>query len=88
MMSRDVWWEWFSSLFPSYKSEKIDPYLWTCTHCGYTWKFGWFSLLRMFIFGELIHTCPQCLYKSRYKMITHVVREVDTDKIRENNRWL
>lgn len=83
-----VWWDWYCALFKQVKkSESVDPYTWRC-HCGYTWKFNQLQLLIMFLFDDYIHTCPQCHRKSRYRMITHVVREIDTDKIRENNRWL
>ena len=87
-MSKDVWWEWFSSLFPSYEADEVDPYTWTCIHCGYKWRFNKLELLKMFLFDDYTHTCPQCQWQSRYRMITHVVREIDSDEIRENNRWL
>jgi len=80
--------EWYSSLFKSSKKANIDPYTWTCIHCGKKWRFGRLALLKMFLCDDYIHTCPQCQYKSRYRMIYHVVREMDTEEIRENNRWL
>ena len=80
-------WEWFCSLFPSSKREEIDPYTWKCK-CGYEWKFNKLQLLLMFLRDDYTFTCPYCLRQSRYRMITHVVRETDTEKIRENNRWL
>ena len=82
-----MWWRWLCSLYPSYKSEEIDPYVWRCS-CGYVWKFNKLQLLWMFLFEDYTHTCPQCQKQSRYRMITHVVRETDTEKIRENNRCL
>ena len=85
-MSR-VWWEWYCSLFPVDKKREIDPYTWRCK-CGHTWKFSKFKLLLMFLFEDYVYTCPQCHRQSRYRMITHVVRETDTDKIRRNNRWI
>jgi hypothetical protein len=42
----------------------------------------------MFLFDDYTHTCPQCQRQSRYRMITHVVREIDTDEIKEHNRCL
>lgn len=42
----------------------------------------------MFLHDDYTYTCPQCMRQSRYRMITHVVRETDTDKIRENNKWI
>ena len=80
-------WEWWCSLFPSQKKEEIDPYTWFCK-CGHRWRFNKFQLLLMFLFEDYVYTCPQCQRKSRYRMVTHVVRETDTDEIRENNRWL
>ena len=80
-------WEWFCNLFPHNRSESIDPYQWRCS-CGHTWKFNKIQLLRMFLFDDYTHTCPQCQRQSRYRMITHVVREIDSEKIKRNNRWL
>lgn len=82
-----MWWRWFSSLFPHRKQQDIDPYQWKCT-CGYVWKFGKLELLYMHLFDDYTHTCPQCQRQSRYRMISHVVRETDTQKIRENNKIL
>ena len=84
---RDMSWEWLCSLTQPQEREVIDPYQYRCL-CGYKWKFSWWQLLRMFIFGDYIHTCPQCQRKARYRMITHVVRDIDTEAIKENNRWL
>ena len=82
-----MWWEWYCSLFPSKAKDEIDPYLWRCK-CGHTWKFNKWHLLRMLFFEDYIYTCPQCLRKSRYRMITHIVRETDTREIIENNKRL
>lgn len=85
-MSR-IWWEWYCSLFPSSSHEPNDPTLRRC-RCGYTFKFNRWQLLKMYLFGEYIHTCPQCLRKSRWKMITYVVRKGDNEMIKRNNRLL
>ena len=82
-----MYWEWFCSLFPHRKVQDIDPYEYRCT-CGYRWHFTWWQLLWMHLFEDYIHTCPQCQRKSRYRMLSHVVRENDTEEIRENNRWI
>lgn len=82
-----MWWRWLCSLYPPHKSQSIDPYRWRCS-CGHTWKFNKLQLLWMHLFDDYIYTCPQCHRKSRYRMISHVVRDMDTDEIRENNRWL
>lgn len=82
-----VWWEWFSSLFKAQEKEEIDPYTWLCK-CGHTWKFSKWQCLLMLFFEDYIYTCPQCQRKSRYRMITHIVRESDTESIKENNRML
>ena len=82
-----MFWEWYCSLFPRDNHKEIDPYLWRCP-CGYSWKFNKLQLLRMYLTGEYIHTCPQCLRKSRYRMITHVVREIDTEEIKKHNQML
>lgn len=79
-------WEWLSQFY-SYESPDIDPYLWRCS-CGHTWRFNKLELLKMFLFPDYTHTCPQCQRQSRYRMIKHIVREIDTDKIREHNRCL
>ena len=79
-------WEWLSQFY-HYESPDIDPYTWRCS-CGHTWRFNRLELLWMFLFNDYTHTCPQCQKQSRYKMITHVVREIDNDKIREHNRGL
>lgn len=83
----DNWWKWYCSLFPSRRYEEVDPYLWQC-QCGYKWRFSKIQLLHMYLTGEYIHKCPQCQRKSRYRMITHVVHELDTDEIKEHNRCL
>ena len=83
----DVFWEWFCSLFPEEEKEVIDPYTWRCV-CGHTWKFSKWQLLRMFLFENYTYTCPQCQRKGLYRMSTHVVRDIDTDEIKEHNRWL
>lgn len=82
-----MYWEWFCSLFRTKERQTIDPYLWRCS-CGFTWKFSRFELLWMFLHDDYTFTCPHCQRQSRYRMITHVVRETDTDEIREHNRWL
>lgn len=82
-----VWWEWYCSLFKGKDKKEIDPYTWRCV-CGHQWKFSRLQLLRMFLFDDYIYTCPQCHRKSRYRMITHIVREIDTEEIKENNRCL
>ena len=79
--------EWYASLFKSPPREDIDPYQWKCV-CGYKWKFNKFQLLRMFLFKYYTHTCPQCQRKSRYRMVSHVVRDINTKDIIEHNRWL
>lgn len=86
-MSRLFSWEYYCSWFPTQKSEDIDPYLWTC-QCGYRWRFGFVSLLRMYLFKSFIHTCPKCQRKSTYRMLSHVVRDVDSDYVKECNRKL
>ena len=82
-----VWWDWFCSLFETQEKADIDPYTWMCK-CGHRWRFNKWQLLRMFFFEDYIYTCPHCQRKSRYRMITHVVRESDTDYIRENNKMV
>ena len=84
---KDVFWEWYCSLFKPELKQEIDPYTWRCV-CGHTWKFSKWQLLRMFLFKTYVYTCPQCHRKSRYRMVSHVARETDTEEIRENNRWL
>ena len=83
-----MWWEWLCSLFPASDKTDVDPYVWRCLHCGFKWKFSRFEQLKMFLSSDYIHTCPQCQYQSRYRMIKHIVRETDTDEIRENNKWI
>ena len=83
----DIFWEWFCSLFPAQEKEVIDPYEYRC-QCGHKWKFSKWQLLKMFLFENYVYTCPQCHRKSLYRMVTHVVRETDTEAIRENNKWL
>lgn len=83
----DVWWEWFCSLFPPHHSEEVDPYLWTC-ECGFKWKFNKWQLLKMYLFNNITFTCPRCQRQGNYRMITHVVRDIDTDEIKEHNRRL
>ena len=83
-----VWWEWYCSLFPSAEHEAIDPREWKCV-CGYTWHFGLFQKLRMLLFGSMVHTCPQCGHKKRFRMITNIVREISNEKdLTENNKRL
>lgn len=82
-----MFWEWYCSLFPSTPRQEIDPYKYHCK-CGYSWKFTWWQLLLMYLFEYYTHTCPQCQRKSRYRMIRYVARVSDTEKIRENNRWI
>ena len=84
---RDVYWEWFCSLFPSYKSEDIDPYTWVC-HCGRKWKFNRIQLLRMYLFKNYIYTCPQCQRQGTFRMLCHVVRDIDSDEVKQNNRMI
>ena len=74
----DIFWEWFCSLFPAQEKEVIDPYQYRCI-CGHKWKFNKWQLLKMFLFENYTYTCPQC---------THVVRDIDTEEIKEHNRWL
>lgn len=83
----NVYWEWLCSLYKSREKTTIDPYLWRCP-CGHTWRFNRLQLLWMFLHEDYVHTCPQCLRKSRYRMITHTVRETDTEEIRRYNRGL
>ena len=85
MLMSKMYWKWLSSLYHSTSKQVIDPYTWRCK-CGYSWKFSKLQLLWMFIHNDYTHTCPQCFRQSRYRMITHVVRETDTEKIRMNNR--
>lgn len=82
----DMFWEWYSSLM-SMRKKVIDIYLWRCS-CGYTWKFSKLQLLKMFLKDEYIHTCPQCQRQSRYRMITHVIRDTPTDEMIEHNKML
>ena len=84
---RDMFWEWLCSLTQSQKTIDIDPFVWRC-QCGYKWKFSKWQLLKMFLSDYYVHTCPNCQRKSRYRMVSHVARETDTEEIRENNRWL
>ena len=87
-MNRDVFWEYYCNLFKTNNDQQeICPYTWRCS-CGHTWKFNKIQLMLMFFKGNYIYTCPQCLKQSNYRMITHVVREIDTEKIREHNRGL
>lgn len=82
-----VWWEWYCSLFPSTNPPSNDPSIHRCV-CGHTFKFGWWQLLRMYLFEYYVYTCPQCQRRSRWRMIRYVVRTGDTNEIKRNNRWL
>ena len=82
-----VWWNWYCSLFKAQKKADIDPYTWSCK-CGHRWRFKKWQLLLMFLFEDYIHTCPQCQRKSRYRMISYVTREKDTESIKENNKMV
>ena len=86
-MSRFFSWEYYCSLFPKKSEEIIDPKEWRCS-CGYRFKFSRWQLLRLYLQDKYVFTCPQCLRKSTYRMITHVVRDIDSDEIKDNNRWL
>jgi hypothetical protein len=83
-----VWWEWYCSLFPSSEHEVVDPREWKC-ECGYTWHFGMISKIRMLLFGEIVHTCPNCLRKKRFHMITNIIRDISNEKdLREWNKHI
>lgn len=86
-MNRFLSWEWYCSLFPSKPKKSIDPFLWRCS-CGRKFKFNKLQLLRMYLQKNYIYTCPHCQRKSTYRMITHVVRDIDPEWIKEHNRWL
>ena len=74
MGDRDIYWEWYCSLFPKTQKTKIDPTLQKCK-CGHQWKFNKWQLIRMLLQGKYIHTCPQCLERKEYRLIYHVVME-------------
>lgn len=72
-------WEWYCSLFPKKKHGKIDPRLNRCD-CGYEFHFSKIQELLMFLKGEYVHTCPQCLQRKRYRFVYHIVRDVTDEK--------
>lgn len=82
----DVFSEWYASLF-NIRHKVIDPFHWSCS-CGYTWKFSKWQLVMMLLKDDYVHTCPQCQRKSRYRMISHVVRDTPTDEIIKHNKML
>ncbi len=87
MTERFFSWEWWCALFPSKPKKEIDPFVYTCS-CGYKWRFSKFQLLRMYLSRNYIHTCPRCLKKSTFRMITHVVRDIDSEWVKDHNRRL
>lgn len=87
MSSRFFSWEWYCSLFPSKPKKEIDPFLWRCA-CGHKWKFNKLQLLRMYLQKNYIYTCPQCQRKMTFRMITHVVKDIDSEWVKDHNRWL
>lgn len=78
--------KWYASLY-SIHHKVIDPFRWRCA-CGYSWKFSRWQLILMLLKDDYVHTCPRCQRKSRYRMISHVVRDLPTEEIIENNKLL
>ena len=72
-MKRDIWWEWYCSLFPKTPKPSPDPTLERCK-CGYTWRWSKWQLILMLIRGKYIHTCPKCMCMTEHVLIYHVVR--------------
>lgn len=83
----EVFFDWLASLYKSEPKDDIDPFSWKCV-CGHKWHFNKWQLLRMFLFKNYTYTCPQCHRKSRYRMITHVIRDKNSKEIDKHNRML
>jgi len=77
-MKRDIWWEWYCSLFPKTPKPKHDPTQERC-RCGYTWKWKKWQLVLMLLRGRYIHTCPQCMRMTEHILIHHVVKMRDIE---------
>lgn len=61
----------------------VDPELHYC-NCGYSFKFGSWSKVRMLLQNSYKYTCPRCGTIMIFRLVNHVVK-VDTVEVKGRN---